>query len=198
MTKDDIIIIREIAEIAGEMCEMRDDDKCLTSTKRCRECDLTRTVAYKIFERCFKRRIDALIEENTGIYQLGYQDGKMLTEAQPYAPGGRTARRPRVFICSPYRAATVDELERNRKYAASLVRRAVKGGYAPYAPHLYLTNALDDKNTAQREAGMSVGLSFLDACDRVFVGAKYGITEGMRREIDFARKLGKTIVTFAD
>ena len=128
MTKDDIIIIREIAEIAGEMCEMRDDDKCLTSTKRCRECDLTRAVAYKIFERCFKRRIDALIEENTGIYQLGYQDGKMLTEAQPYAPAGRTARRPRVFICSPYRAATVDELERNRKYAASLVRRAVKVG----------------------------------------------------------------------
>ena len=160
--------------------------------------DLTRAVAYKIFERCFKRRIDALVEEHTGIYLLEYQDGRTLTKALPYAPMGRMTHRARVFICSPFRAATADDLERNRKYAASLVRRAVKGGYAPYAPHLYLTNALDDKNTMQRKAGMSVGLAFLDICDCVFVGAKYGITEGMRQEIDFARKLGKTIVTFAD
>lgn len=53
MIRDDDAVIREIAEIAGELCEMSDTSGgCLVSNKRCSECDLTRAVAVKIFERC--------------------------------------------------------------------------------------------------------------------------------------------------
>ena len=38
MTKDDTTLIGDIAEIAGELCEMRDEGGgCLVSSKQCRE-----------------------------------------------------------------------------------------------------------------------------------------------------------------
>ena len=54
------------------------------------------------------------------------------------------------YICSPYRGDT----ERNAKYAAALTRAAIVKGYTPITPHLYITQALDDRNLEERALGM--------------------------------------------
>ena len=96
-------------------------------------------------------------------------------------------------ICSPYRGDT----ERNAKYAAALTRTAVMKGYTPITPHLYLTQALDDRNPEERALGMEAGLHLLEPCEAIMIGGYYGISEGMRYEIERAHRLGKTFL-FAD
>ena len=97
------------------------------------------------------------------------------------------------YICSPYRGDT----ERNAKYAAALTRTAVMKGYTPITPHLYLTQALDDRNPEERALGMEAGLHLLEPCECIMIGGYYGISEGMRYEIERAHRLGKTFL-FAD
>lgn len=103
----------------------------------------------------------------------------------------------RVFICSPFRAADTAESERNIEYAKELTQRAVSEGCAPFTPHLYLPQVLDDSCPTMRELGIKTGLAFLETCTEIRVGARYGITPGMRKEIAYARKRGIT-VTFYD
>lgn len=100
----------------------------------------------------------------------------------------------KVYICSPYRATNVDELHRNIAYAQEMTLQAIKAGAAPYTPHLYLPNILDDSNAEAREQGMSVGLEFLMSCDVIWVCGKYGISEGMRKEIEMAQNFGISVV----
>lgn len=96
----------------------------------------------------------------------------------------------KAYICSPYRAETLRELDRNIAYAQELTRKAVDAGYAPITPHLYLTQCLDDQKENEREKGLEVGSELLIMCDVVFVGDKYGISEGMASEIALAKDWG--------
>ena len=97
------------------------------------------------------------------------------------------------YICSPYRGDT----ERNVKYAQELTRRAVCTSHIPITPHLYITQALDDRNPEERALGMEAGLHLLEPCECIMIGGRYGISEGMRHEIERARRLGKTFL-YAD
>ena len=45
----------------------------------------------------------------------------------------------KVYICSPYRAKTSAELDRNIDYAQALTRSAIMAGLVPITPHLYMT-----------------------------------------------------------
>lgn len=96
----------------------------------------------------------------------------------------------KAYICSPYRGKNSDDLDRNIRYAQELTRKAVDTGYAPVTPHLYLTQCLDDSKEDERAAGMAVGEELLILCDVVFVGDRYGISEGMVSEIALAREHG--------
>ena len=91
------------------------------------------------------------------------------------------------YICSPYRGDTA----RNVKYAQELTRRAVLKGYAPITPHLYITQALDDEDRAERALGMEAGMHLLIQCEAVMIGGRFGISEGMGYEIGLAHRLGK-------
>lgn len=93
----------------------------------------------------------------------------------------------RVYICSPFRANGANELRRNIAYARMLVHVAIEVGAAPYAPHLYLPDVLNDGIAELREKGMSIGLHFLDVCDEIWVGQRFRITAGMQREIEYAK-----------
>ena len=97
----------------------------------------------------------------------------------------------RVFICSRY----IGDIEHNIEVALALCRVAVKAGHAPFAPHLLYTRFLDEDDPAQRELGISLGLRFMEACDEVWVYAAEGVSDGMRREMEHARHLGKPVVT---
>lgn len=95
-----------------------------------------------------------------------------------------------VYICSPYRGDTA----RNIEYAKELTRTAVAAGYAPVTTHLYLTQALDDDNPEEREAGMAAGAEILHCCRYFLIGARHGISEGMRREIHQAKEEKKVFL----
>lgn len=59
-------------------------------------------------------------------------------------------------------------------------------GYTPFAPHLLFPQLLDDSKENEREAGICCGLEFLRHCSELWIcGTK--ITDGMRREIQFAK-----------
>lgn len=94
------------------------------------------------------------------------------------------------YICSPYRGDTA----RNVEYARELTRKALYKGYVPITPHLYLTQALDDNDPAERSLGISAGLRLLEPCKYIMVGRRYGLSAGMRYEIEAARRLGKAFL----
>lgn len=100
----------------------------------------------------------------------------------------------KVYICSPYRAKDGAELDRNIDYAQQLTRQALEAGLAPITPHLYMTQCMDDKKPEERAKGMAAGLALLKGCDFVIAGVKYGITEGMDREIHTANALGIAVI----
>ena len=97
------------------------------------------------------------------------------------------------YVCSPYRG----DVARNVKYAQELTGRAVRRGLVPITPHPYLTQALDDNDPAERALGMETGLHLLEPCEYIMIGGRYGISEGMRHEIERAHRLGKTFL-YAD
>ena len=87
------------------------------------------------------------------------------------------------YICSPYRGKYK---ERNIAYAKYLTLKALEMNYAPSAVHLYLTEFLDDNDPEQRQIGLRAGREILKACETIIIGIQYGISEGMREEIEAA------------
>ena len=94
------------------------------------------------------------------------------------------------YVCSPYRG----DVARNVKYAKELTGRAVRRGLVPITPHLYITQALDDNDPAERALGMEAGLHLLEPCKYIMIGGHYGLSEGMRHKIERAHRLGKTFL----
>lgn len=74
----------------------------------------------------------------------------------------------------------------NVKRAKVLCKRVSDAGHAPYAPHLFCTQFLDDRDEKQRAAGIAIGLAFLQTCDELWYDDRYGLSEGMRAEIKHA------------
>lgn len=60
----------------------------------------------------------------------------------------------------------------------------------PLAPHIIFPQFLDDEKKSERKAGMDMGLQLLELCDELWVFGPR-ISEGMKAEIELARKLGK-------
>lgn len=84
------------------------------------------------------------------------------------------------------------------KLAECLCRIVALRGFIPIAPHIYFTRFLDDKSPNERELGMSCGFELLKLCEEIWVFNFDGISEGMQREIDLAKKLGKKIRYLGD
>lgn len=92
---------------------------------------------------------------------------------------------PLVFICSPYRGKTPDEVNLNTARAERHCRLAYILGYIPFAPHLYFTRFLADNSETERMDGMAMGKVIMLQCSEVWVfGDK--ITDGMKSEIAYA------------
>lgn len=90
-----------------------------------------------------------------------------------------------VFICSPYRGETPDEVQKNTRNAEWYCRLAYTLGYIPFAPHLYFTRFLADNCETERKDGMAMGKVIMLQCAELWVfGDK--ISDGMRSEIAYA------------
>lgn len=109
--------------------------------------------------------------------------------------GVKTGIAQTIFVCSPYRPTSRLEADRERemrenvKRAKLACRILVKLGYLPLAPHLYFTRFLEDSDEKEREEGIRLGLRWLELSDELWVFGEQ-ITDGMSREISYARKLG--------
>jgi hypothetical protein len=91
-----------------------------------------------------------------------------------------------IFICSPYSG----NLEYNIGRARKLCLLAVNEGHAPFAPHLFYTQFLNDTNPLQRTMGMNCGLVFLGMCDELwYLDVVPKLSEGMLIEMEHARAL---------
>lgn len=105
----------------------------------------------------------------------------------------RMARRPLVYICSPF----AGDIGRNVQAARRYSRFAVAKGAIPLAPHLLFPQFMDDSDPAERELALHFGRVLLDKCAEVWVfGAR--VSEGMRGEIERAERRGLAVRRFGD
>lgn len=94
----------------------------------------------------------------------------------------------KVFVCSPYRGDT----ETNLKIAGEIGRLAALCNHVPIIPHLVFPQFLKDNDPKERILGIQLGCELLKDCDALWiVGNK--ITDGMRYEIEAAKKLKKPV-----
>lgn len=93
-----------------------------------------------------------------------------------------------IYICSPCRGDMEKNIIKAQGYCREVADRWPD--VVPIAPHVYCTQFTDDTIPAERELGMELGIAMLDMCDELWV---YGIenpSEGMRREIEYAKANG--------
>lgn len=91
-----------------------------------------------------------------------------------------------IYLASPYSG----DVERNAAYARECMRHALAQGEVPIAPHLLFTQALDDSDHIERDAGMRAGRELIAACERLVAFVDLGISKGMKDEIEHARAIG--------
>jgi len=90
-----------------------------------------------------------------------------------------------VFVSSPYRADTPEEISGNVEKAKRYCRLVYERGYAPFAPHLHNPQFMVDS-----DKWMECGQAMLLRCDEMLVFYEDGITSGMKEEILFAYRNG--------
>lgn len=103
------------------------------------------------------------------------------------------ARKPCVFICSPF----AGDIDGNTKRALRYMRFAVVRGAIPFAPHLLYPQVLDEADPSERELGLFFGMVWLGKCDELWVFGRH-ISNGMAREIAKAKKRGIPVRRFND
>lgn len=91
-----------------------------------------------------------------------------------------------VFVCSPYGGK-----EENIQAAINYCLMESECGNTPYAPHVFLTQFLDEET--QRWEAMEMGLEMLERCDCVHAWGNE-ITPGMKSEIEHAESMGIPVV----
>lgn len=88
----------------------------------------------------------------------------------------------KIYICSALRGAMEDNIRKARCYCEFVAR---EHRMIPIAPHIYLTQFLDDENAEDREFGLKAGLSLLSECDELWYFGDQ-VTRGMADEICYA------------
>lgn len=69
----------------------------------------------------------------------------------------------KVYICSPCRGDYENNIQRAKEYS----RAAAMKGCIPIAPHIYLTQFMDDTIPAERELALSFGRELVLQCDEL-------------------------------
>lgn len=99
--------------------------------------------------------------------------------------------RPLVYVCSPFSGDTQANTEKARRYS----RFAVDRGAIPIAPHLLFPQFLSEDT--ERNLAMFMDLVLLTKCEQLWVFGN-AVSDGMRREIEKAKKKHLTIRYFTE
>ena len=88
----------------------------------------------------------------------------------------------KIYICSALRGAMEENIRKARCFCEYVGRdyQAI-----PIAPHIDLTQFLDDNNAEARAFGINAGLSLLSVCDELWYFGDQ-VTRGMADEICYA------------
>lgn len=122
----------------------------------------------------------------------GYYDPTAYEALSTIESEERRARfRPVVYVCSPFSGDPAGNAEKARRYC----RFAVDSGYAPFAPHLFFPQFLDDGMPEERELGLFMAIIMLTKCAELWVFGEQ-ITRGMAQEIRKAESRGMIIRYF--
>lgn len=105
---------------------------------------------------------------------------------------------PLIYVCSPYRAETDDEIKRNVKNALMYSEYVISEACVPLAPHLLYPRFLNDAVENDRTIGMICAHTLLCRCDELWVFGENGISEGMMQEIFEAQRMGMQIRWFGE
>ena len=100
-----------------------------------------------------------------------------------------------VLIESPFRGESHDTTRENILYARLCVRDSVVRGEAPWASHLFYTQAgiLNDTIEGDRMKGMNAGLAWGAMAETSAFYTDRGFSSGMKYGMDHAREVGRNI-----
>lgn len=115
-------------------------------------------------------------------------------------PPRPAADRPRVAICSPFRARPGESLAQHRLWAQCLCRLAYEEGCWPIAPHLDMPQWLDDDTPAERADALAVSTAAMAHVAGVYAFTPTVPSPGMIAELAAARRHGRPVrrVTYAE
>jgi hypothetical protein len=82
------------------------------------------------------------------------------------------------------------DTEENIYYARRCLSHSLAEGESPFASHLLYTQVLDDTVPAQRELGLTLASAWYDVADLCAIYTDRGISDGMKRGIEYANKIG--------
>lgn len=103
-------------------------------------------------------------------------------------------RKDLVYICSPLSASTQEGIIRNMNTARRYMKEiSEKYNCRAIAPHAILPAFLDDNIPEERALGLKFGLDLLKICTKVIVCGNI-ISNGMKKEIELAEKLGTKVI----
>lgn len=105
----------------------------------------------------------------------------------------KLARRPLIYVCSPY----AGEIEANVAAARRYSRFAVMRGAIPVTPHLLYPQFMDDGNPDERALALKFGQILLDKCQELWSFGEH-VSSGMEAEIARAKRRGMEIRHFTD
>ena len=94
-----------------------------------------------------------------------------------------------VIVESPY----AGDFDRNEEYARRCMKDCLERGEYPFASHLLYTQVLDDTIPDERKWGMEAGWAFIEKSNFSAVYEDYGISGGMEKGIELAKKLKHTV-----
>ena len=118
-----------------------------------------------------------------GYYSPTEYEAFTRVEKEEKAARKAAAFRPIVYICSPYRGDTNQNIEKAQKYS----RFAVDQHYLPITPHIYFTQFMDDTITEERETALFMNFVLMSKCAELWVFGDE-ITKGMQVEINRAKR----------
>ena len=105
-------------------------------------------------------------------------------------------RKKLVYICSPLRGDIEGNIKKAQQHCREVLVRFPD--VLPIAPHIYCTQFCDDTIPWEREEGMKMGLELLKGCAELWVFGIDNPSEGMRAEMEYAKKRGIKVRDAAD
>lgn len=99
-----------------------------------------------------------------------------------------------VYVVHPFRGlGRPGERERNKAAIAAICRELIRQGHLPLSPVHALADFLDDTDPVQRTRALTLCEKLIRVADVVEVYGDWLDSEGCRREVEFARTMGKPV-----